>query len=494
MAEEDALLAFLKMVVNVESSKELWDSLEAKYMAGLGGNAQVEFTQHKINMDESIQLTPIELSSHLRIEESLRVQDSDKSKGNNVVGPSVVNMVEITTPPGTMTTRDGDVAGGLTQGAMFMFYLCDLHATPSLGNKKYFVIFIDDASRTDRGGEYMDTLYFQYVGIIPETIAPYTPQQNGISERKTGAVVRLPGPKLKNLGERGIECIFVGYAEHSKAFRFYSYQYHKTADRYGINSQSDYSSDGCEDIFLECKFDESGKGVIIYLYIDDMVIFGTNQFQFDMIKEFFSSKFSMKDMGEADVILGIRIKHESNEKEISQSYYIEKVLNKFNYFDCTSVSTPMDTNEKLMPNNGQVVSQLEYSKVIGCSMYAMTCTRPDIAFAVGKLSRVLKYLKKTMNYSLIYTSYPSVLEGYTDARWISNTGDNSSTSGWVFLLGRGAISWASKKQTCITSSTMKSKFVVLVATGKEAEWLNNLILEIPLWSKPDPRIFERVMY
>ncbi|GKD97790.1 zinc finger, CCHC-type containing protein [Tanacetum coccineum] len=95
----------------------------------------------------------------------------------------------------------------------------------------------------------------------------------------------------------------------------------------------------------------------------------------------------MKDMGEADVILGIRIKHESNGIAISQSHYIEKVLKKFNYFDCTPVSTPMDTSEKLMPNNDQVASQLEYSRVIGCLMYAMTCTRPDIAFVMGKLSR-----------------------------------------------------------------------------------------------------------
>ncbi|GKF43328.1 zinc finger, CCHC-type containing protein, partial [Tanacetum coccineum] len=189
--------------------------------------------------------------------------------------------------------------------------LCDLHATPSLGNKKYFVTFIDDASRfcyvyllhskdealdkfkvfktevelqqgslikrfrTDKGGEYMNTLYFHYVSIIHETTTPYTPQQNGISERKNRVlkemvnsmlsysglsqglwgeamltacyllnrvsnkrnritlyklrtkrkpnlnylrvwgcmvVVRLPDPKLKTLGERGIECIFVGYA------------------------------------------------------------------------------------------------------------------------------------------------------------------------------------------------------------------------------------------------------------------------------------------
>ncbi|GJS08007.1 zinc finger, CCHC-type containing protein [Tanacetum coccineum] len=213
------------------------------------------------------------------------------------------------------------------------------------------------------------------------------------------------------------------------------------------------------DKYVYSKFDESGKGVIICLYVDDMLIFSTDQVQVDLTKEFLSSKFSMKDMGEADVILGIRIKHESNGIAISQSHYIEKVLKKFNYFDCTPVSTPMDTSEKLMPNNGQAVSQLEYSRVIGCLMYAMTCTRPDIAFVVG-------------------------LEGYTDASWISNTEDNSSTSGWVFLLGGGAISWASKKQTCITGSTMESEFVALAAAGKEAEWLKNLLLEIPLWVKP----------
>ncbi|GKD47864.1 zinc finger, CCHC-type containing protein [Tanacetum coccineum] len=119
------------------------------------------------------------------------------------------------------------------------------------------------------------------------------------------------------------------------------------------------------DKYVYIKFDESGKGVIIFLYVDDMLIFGTNQVQVDQTKEFLSSKFSMKDMVEADVILGIRIKHESNRIIISQFHYIEKVLKKFNYFDYTPVSTPMDTSEKLMLNNGQAVSQLEYSRMIG---------------------------------------------------------------------------------------------------------------------------------
>ncbi|GJZ48374.1 hypothetical protein Tco_0602206 [Tanacetum coccineum] len=99
-------------------------------------------------------------------------------------------------------------------------------------------------------------------------------------------------------------------------------------------------------------------------------------------------------------------------------------------------------------------------------------------------NNVFKYLKGTMNYGLSYMGYPSVLEGYSDASWINHVEDSSSTSGWVFLLGGGAISWASKKQTCITGSTMESEFVALAAAGKEAEWLRNLIHEIPIWPKP----------
>ncbi|GJZ46682.1 zinc finger, CCHC-type containing protein [Tanacetum coccineum] len=124
------------------------------------------------------------------------------------------------------------------------------------------------------------------------------------------------------------------------------------------------------DKYVYRKFDDSGKGVIICLYVDDMLIFGTDQNQVDKTKKFLSSKFSMKDMGEADVIL-----------------------------------------EKLKPNTGKPMDQLEYSRAIGCLMYAMTSTRPDIAYAIGRLSRftsnpsrhhwhaitrVFKYLKELL--------------------------------------------------------------------------------------------------
>nr|GFB06310.1 zinc finger, CCHC-type [Tanacetum cinerariifolium] len=188
------------------------------------------------------------------------------------------------------------------------------------------------------------------------------------------------------------------------------------------------------------KFDEVVLSSGFYLNQSDKCVYSKFDDSVDKTKKFLLSRFSMKDMGEAGVIL---------------------------------VSTPMDPVEKLKPNTGKPIDQLEYSRAIGCLMYAMTSTRPDIAYVVGRLSRftsnpsrqhwkeitrVFKYLKGTKDYGLSYVGYPSVL--------------------------KGAILWDSNKQTCITGSTIESEFVALASAGKEAEWLRNLIHEISLWPKP----------
>ena len=82
---------------------------------------------------------------------------------------------------------------------------------------------------------------------------------------------------------------------------------------------------------------------------------------------------------------------------------------------------------------------------------------------------------------LLYSEFQAMLEGYSDASWITSVSDNKSTSGWIFTLGEGAISWASKKQTCISYSIVDSEFIALVAASKEAEWLRNMLLDIELW-------------
>ncbi len=136
-------------------------------------------------------------------------------------------------------------------------------------------------------------------------------------------------------------------------------------------------------------------------------------------------------------------------------------------------------------------------------MYVTNCTRPDIAYSINKLSRftsnpstdhwkalmrLLRYLRYTMDYGLHYTRYPAVLEGYSDANWISNTKDTKSTSGYVFTIGGATVSWKSSKQTCISRSTMESEFIALDKSAEEVEWLRNFLEDIPCWPRPVPRI------
>ncbi|KAJ9539459.1 LOW QUALITY PROTEIN: hypothetical protein OSB04_032192 [Centaurea solstitialis] len=236
--------------------------------------------------------------------------------------------------------------------------------------------------------------------------------------------------------------------------------------------------------------------VIICFYMDDMLIMGTNLYVINQTKRMLSSSFDMKDLGVADVILGIKIHQNSEGYILSQSHYIEKVLKKFGHYEDRSVVTPFDPSTNLKKNQGDSIAKIEYTQVLGSLMYIMNCTRPDISYTVNRLSRyshnlgkdhwytlvrVLCYLKHTIHYGLHYTKFPP---GYCDANWISNNSKSKSTSGYVFALGGASISWKASKQTVNTRSTMEAEFVALNKAAEQAEWLKSFLKGIPLWPKP----------
>ncbi|GKC17609.1 zinc finger, CCHC-type containing protein [Tanacetum coccineum] len=221
---------------------------------------------------------------------------------------------------------------------------------------------------------------------------------------------------------------------------------------------------------------------LMVLYVDDILIVGTNMEGIDETKKFLSSCFQMKDMNEVDTILRIKIKRHSGGYALNQCHYNDKIIDKFQYLDIEEANTSYESSCKLVKNDGWVVAQIEYASAIGCLMYATRYTRPDIAYVVCKLSRytsypsqdhwkaierVLGYLKKARQLALYYDRFPAVLEGYSDASWITGSSDSKSTTGWIFTLGGGAVFWGSKKQTCITHFTMEAEFLALAAAGKE---------------------------
>ena len=185
----------------------------------------------------------------------------------------------------------------------------------------------------------------------------------------------------------------------------------------------------------------------------------------------------MKDVGVADVILNIKLLRDDNGGiTLLQSHYVEKVLSRFGYSDCKPSSTPYDPSVLLRKNRRIARDQLRYSQIIGSLMYLASATRPDISFAVSKLSRfvsnpgddhwhalerVMRYLKGTASYGIHYTGNPRVLEGYSDSNWISDADEIKVTSGYIFTLGGGAVSWKSCKQTILTRSTMEAELAAL---------------------------------
>ncbi|CAJ2637004.1 unnamed protein product [Trifolium pratense] len=228
---------------------------------------------------------------------------------------------------------------------------------------------------------------------------------------------------------------------------------------------------------------------IICLYVDDMLIFGSNLSAINNVKSMLSNNFDMKDLGEASVILGIKITRSEKGISLDQSHYVEKILKKYGYFNCKPACTPYDPSVKLFKNTGDSVRQTEYASIIGSLRYATDCTRPDIAYVVGLLcrftsrpsdehwhaiERVMRYLKRTMNLGLHYQRFPAVLEGYSDADWNTLSDDSKATSGFIFSIAGGAVSWKSKKQTILAQSTMESEMIALATASEEASWLRCL--------------------
>ena len=200
-----------------------------------------------------------------------------------------------------------------------------------------------------------------------------------------------------------------------------------------------------------------GGGVILCLYVDDILIFGSSLKVIEEVKKFLTNNFEMKDLGEADVILNIKLLKEGDGGvTLLQSHYVEKVLSRFGFSDCAPASIPYDPSVLLRKNRRIARDQLRYSQIIGLLMYLASATRPDISFVVCKLSRfvsnpkddywralerVMRYLKGTMSFDIRYTGHPKVLEGYCDANWISDADELYASSGCVFSLGGGTVSW-----------------------------------------------------
>ena len=178
---------------------------------------------------------------------------------------------------------------------------------------------------------------------------------------------------------------------------------------------------------------------------------------------------------------------------LSQTAYVDKIMSKFSMQDSKKGLLPTRHGVPLSkdhcpktPQEEEHMRTVPYASAVGSLMYAMLCTRLDICYAIGMVSKyqsnpgslhwvavkhILKYLKRTRDYMLIYQSEDLTAIGYIDSDFQSNRDFRKSTSGYVFTLGGGVISWRSIKQSCIANSIMEAEYVAACEAVKEAIWL-----------------------
>lgn len=239
------------------------------------------------------------------------------------------------------------------------------------------------------------------------------------------------------------------------------------------------------------KSSEAGDPLILAIYVDDILIFSKNTPTKRKLKEELMKKFEMKDLGKAELILGMCLRQEQNRIVLDQKNYIQRVLELFNMTECKPVSTPLENGIKLEKGD-ECDPRSRYRSLIGCIMYIAVCTRPDIAYAASLLSqynncysethwkaakRVLRYLKGTIDYTIVYEKSTFCVDGYIDADWASNQLDRRSYTGYVFKIGESAVSWESRKQRTVALSSTEAEYMALSEGAKEAKFIRSLLYE-----------------
>lgn len=243
-----------------------------------------------------------------------------------------------------------------------------------------------------------------------------------------------------------------------------------------------------------------GETLVILVWVDDLILAGSNKRVVADFKAAISRRFKMKDLGALEWILGFKIRRDRPKRkiEILQTAYIEQMLKRFGMEDCKAVGTPAEgVLSRTSVEDGGEPNKL-YMSMVGSLLYAAMVTRPDITFAVQALGRhmqasgpehiiaakrVLRYLQGTKDLGLVYEygatkhdETPShYIHGYSDADWGGDKDTRRSTTGYVFMLGTGVVSWGSKLQQTVALSSAESEYMAACAAVQEAIHLRQLM-------------------
>jgi hypothetical protein len=252
-----------------------------------------------------------------------------------------------------------------------------------------------------------------------------------------------------------------------------------------MQSKVDYS-------FFTRKVGNSFTALLIY--VDDILITGNDLTAIGTLKSFLNKSLRIKDLDNLKYFLGIEIARSKKGIFISQRKYLLDILKDMGLLGARPAGFPMEQNLKLLPDKGELLHDpCRYRRLIGRLIY-LTITRPDITFAVNKLSgfmqqprkphyeaalRILRYLKSTPGQGILFSSQsPLHLKAFCDADWACCPVTRRSTTGYCIFLGNSLISWKSKKQKTVSLSSAEAEYRSMAAVCCELTWLQSLFHDL----------------
>ncbi|CAI7905151.1 unnamed protein product [Closterium sp. NIES-54] len=238
----------------------------------------------------------------------------------------------------------------------------------------------------------------------------------------------------------------------------------------------------------------------VLVYVDDLVFASADTEAVAHVKSELQKSHTCTDLGDLTSYLGLRITRDRAQRTITltQTHMVQQVLQRFGFTYSLPLSTPLPTSHSLSapPSDESVEPSGPYPELVGCLMYLMTCTRPDLAYPLSlraryvapdrhrkvhsdAAKRVLRYLCSTSGMGLVLGGQARVvLTGHADASWVDDLATQRSSQGYTFSLGSGSVSWRSTRSSSVLSSSCEAEIYAGAMAAQELRWLTYLLTDL----------------
>ena len=244
----------------------------------------------------------------------------------------------------------------------------------------------------------------------------------------------------------------------------------------------------------KCLYYNNEKSIFLVLYVDDGLVAAHDKKLLDDLVAYLKNNLELKTM-ECESFLGFQVKRNRREQttSLTQTHYVEKILERFKMSDCKPVSTPEEVGVFNSEGSPLLGPEYPYKEAIGSLLYLVTCTRPDIAHAVSIASRtdkptmahwqlikrILRYLAGTKGYGIVYkrVKLPELI-AYSDADYANDPETRRSVSGYCILFGNSPIAWRCQRQPIVSLSTTEAEYISGCELVKDLLPIREMCLEL----------------